>query len=157
MTTQLNDRDISNIVGLTPNGLAAFRELFVDTASTKEAVAGTVQATGSIQAATVLTLSSNAAFANERVVSFNNTQFLITDGGAGGQLTIALANPIGLNGGFQCTFNLAADTNLDLPTSGKVPSSAIGPYADDAGAAAAGVNVGEWYAKTGGTVSWRQV
>jgi hypothetical protein len=51
---------------------------------------------------------------------------------------------------------LAADTNLDLPPSGRVPSSEDGPYADDTAAAAAGIQVGQWYAKTGGTVAWRQ-
>jgi hypothetical protein len=155
MTTTVTRYDLQQIKGMTPKLLRALEELFVDTAIAGDAAAGAVAATGAIQNATVLTLSSNAAFGNERVLSLDPGQFSVTDGGAGGQLLVTLLAGIALNGGFRCTFNLEADTNLDLPSLGRVPSSADGPYADDAAATAAGVQVGEWYAKTGGTVAWR--
>lgn len=155
MTTTITRYDLQLLQGMSPKLLRAFEQLFVDTATANEAIAGQVQATGAIQNATVLTLSPNAAFANERVVFFNMDQFLVADGGPGGNLSISLASPITLNGGFQCTFNLRADTNITLPALGRVPSSVDGPYADDTAAAAAGINIGEWYAKTGGTVVWR--
>ena len=39
---------------------------------------------------------------------------------------------------------------------GKLKSKLPGPYADDAAASAGGVAANEIYAKTGGTVAWRQ-
>jgi hypothetical protein len=155
MTTTVTRYDLQQIKGMTPKLLRAMEELFVDTASAGVAAAGAVAATGAIQNATVLTLSSNAAFGNERVLTLDPSHFGVTDGGAGGQLLVTLLAAIALNGGFRCTFNLEADTNLDLPSRGRVPSSADGPYVDDVAASAAGVQVGEWYAKTGGTVAWR--
>lgn len=156
MTTQASRADLEQLKGITPKLIRFFEQLFVEGQSTKASVAGAVESTGALQNATVLTLSSNAAFTNERVLSLSSA-FTVVDTGPGGELQISLGGTVGLNGGFSCTFNLAADTNLDLPTLGRVPSSADGPYADDTAAAAAGVAIGEWYAKTGGTVVWRQV
>lgn len=157
MGTSITRADLQQLGGMTPKLLRALEALFVDTAAVSETVAGQVSATGSIQSATVLTLSTNAAFANERVLSLDPNFFEATDGGSGGAYAITLVNIIQTNGGYRCTFNLKADTNLDMPVSGRVPSSADGPYADDAAAAAAGINIGEIYRKTGGTVVWRQV
>lgn len=155
MTTTVTRADLQRLEGMTPKLLRALEDLFVDAAVAGEAVAGVVASTGALQNATVVTLSSNAAFANERVLAFDPNSFLTVDGGPGGTLLVSGLGGIKTNGGYACTFNLQADTNLDLPTSGKVPSSAIGPYADDIAAAAGGVGLGEWYAKTGGTVAWR--
>lgn len=157
MSTAITRADLQRLDGMTPKLLRALEELFVDTATTASAVAGQAAATGSIQNATVLTLSSNAAFNNERVLSLDPNFFRSTDGGPSSTLFITLVNIIQTNGGYACTFNLKADTNLDMPVSGRVPSSADGPYADDAAAAAAGIQIGEIYRKTGGTVVWRQV
>jgi hypothetical protein len=155
MTTNVTRYDLEQLKGMTPKLLRALEELFVDTAIATETLAGQVAATGALQNATVITLSPNAAFANERVLTLDPDQFLVTDGGGGGQLSISLVDGVVLNGGFRCTFNLRADTSLDLPTTGRLPSSVDGPYANDAAAAAAGIGLGEWYAKTGGTVAWR--
>lgn len=157
MGTSITRADLERLQGMTPKLLRALEALFVDTATISNTVAGQVDATGSIQNATVLTLSSNTAFNNERVLTLDPNFFSETDGGPGGTYKVTLINIIATNGGYRCTFNLKADTNLDMPVSGRVPSSADGPYADDAAAATAGINVGEIYRKTGGTVVWRQV
>lgn len=161
MTTRITRADLSQAFGpewvrRNPKLVRAL-EGIQDAAYTAESrTVGNAEATQALQDATVITLSPNETLTNERILALG-PGLDANDSGAGGALTIFMQFPIFLNGGFGCTFNLAADTNLDLPTEGKVPSSAIGPYADDAAAAAAGVNVGEWYAKTGGTVAWRQV
>lgn len=126
--------------------------------SNSDAIAGLTDATQGITAATALTLSNNAALDNERVFTPDPTAFTVTDGGPGGQYTLSLINLIALNGGFACTFNLAADTNLDLPPTGRVMTTDFqfpGPFADDAAAATGGVAVNSIYRKTGGTVAWR--
>ncbi|MDH7638958.1 hypothetical protein [Sphingomonas oryzagri] len=126
--------------------------------SNSDAIAGLTDATQGITAATALTLSNNAALDNERVFTPDPAVFTATDGGPGGQYGITLVYLITLNGGFACTFNLAADTNLDLPPSGQVMTTDFqfpGPYADDVAAAAAGVAVNAAYRKTGGSMAWR--
>lgn len=154
MTTKVTRDDLQRLQGMTPKLLRALEELFVDTAAAGETAAGAVAATGAIQNATVLTLSSNAAFNNERVLSGGDGITLTVDDATA---IISLANLIVLQGGFKCTFNLMADTSIDLPTSGRVGLADPGLYADDAAAAAAGVQVGELYRKASGVVSWRQV
>lgn len=133
-----------------------FEQLFATGQETAGAIEGQAGATRAIQDATVLTLSSNAAFNNERVVVFG-AAFEVTDGGPGGTLQIDLIGAAAVNGGFPVTFNAVADTNLDLPVAGRVLVSTISPaaYADDAAAAAAGIAVGEAYRVTGGNVAWR--
>lgn len=157
MTTSVSRADLELIKGITPKLVRFFEGLFSEGQSVKAGIEGAVASTGAIQNATVLTLSSNAAFGNERVLTLNPAQFQTVDNGPGGTLAVTLISVVNTNGGYQCTFNLRADTNLDLPSAGRVPSSADGPFADDAAAAAAGIQLGEWYAKTGGTVVWRQV
>lgn len=155
MTTRVSRADLEQLKGISPQLIRFFEELFLDGQSTKASVEGAVASTGAIQNATVITLSPNAAFGNERILVLDPAQFQVVDDGPGGNLSVALVSVVNTNGGFQCTFNLEADTNLNLPSEGRVPSSADGPFADDAAATAAGVQVGEWYAKTGGTVAWR--
>lgn len=139
-----------------PQLLRFFEQLFATGQSTAAAVEGQVDSTRAIQDATVLTLSSNAAFGNERVVQFGDG-LQATDNGPGSTLQISLGSVARTNGGFALTFNLVADTNLDLPVEGRVLVSTISPadYADDTAAATAGIAVGEAYRKTGGTVAWR--
>lgn len=159
MTTTLTRADIAAWCSNAPPGirekLIRFVEgLFTDVQASATAVDGAVAATGSIQNATVLTLSSNAAFDNERVLTAGDG-ITITDNGAGATLVISAESAIKTVGGYSLTLNLPSDSILNLPALGRIPSSNDGPYADDTAAAAAGVNVGEWYAKTGGTVAWR--
>jgi hypothetical protein len=156
MTTPVTRWDLQQLKGITPKLLHFFEDLFASSQSSASDAAGAVAATGAIQEATVLTLSSNAAFDNERILTAG-AGITLSDGGPGGALIISSGGSVTLVGGFALTFNLPADTVLDLPGTGRVPSSSDGPYADDTAAAAAGVGLGEWYAKTGGTVVWRQV
>jgi len=154
MTTRITYADLGSLQGISPKLLRAFAELFVDTAAAIESANGAVEATGALQNATAITLSPNAALNNERILNLG-TGFTVQDNGPGETLDVSLTFLITTNGGYACTFNLLADTNLNLPPTGTVPSSAVGPYADDTAAAAAGVAIGEWYGKTGGTVAWR--
>ena len=156
MTTVVTRALLSEITK-NPQLLQFFEQLFATGQATATAIEGQTGATRAIQDATVLTLSSNAAFNNERIVSFDSQYFQIVDGGPGGSLSITLLSAVATNGGYHLTFNLDADTNLDLPPDGRVLVSTISPadYADDAAAAAAGIAVGEAYRKTGGTVAWR--
>lgn len=156
MTTPVTRWDLQQLKGITPKLLSFFESLFATSQSSASDAAGAVAATGAIQEATVITLSSNAAFDNERILTAG-IGITLSDGGPGGPLVISSGSSVTLGGGFALTFNLAADTILDLPATGRVPSSSDGPFADDTAAAAAGINVGEWYAQTGGTVAWRQV
>lgn len=157
MTTVVTRALLSELTK-NPQLLQFFEQLFATGQANSSQIEGSAGATRAIQDATVLTLSSNAAFNNERIVSFDPAIFQVVDNGANSTLAISLISAISTNGGYRLTFNLFADTNLDLPTSGRVLISTITPaaYADDAAAAAAGVAVGEAYRVTGGNVAWRQ-
>lgn len=152
--TTLTRADLEKLFGNDPKVIRAFESLTQAVQDQASQLASQTDATEAINDATVITLSPNATFGNERVLALGEGLDAV-DNGPGNTLVLQLTFQISTNGGYPCTFNLKADTNLDLPTEGTVPSSAIGPYADDAAAAAAGVAVGEWYAKTGGTVAWR--
>lgn len=156
MTTPVTRWDLQQLKGITPKLLRFFEDLFASSQSSATDVAGAVAATGAIQEATVITLSPNAAFDNERILTAG-PGITLADGGPGGAIVISSDGGVTLVGGFALTFNLPADTILNLPATGRVPSSSDGPFADDTAAAAAGVGINEWYAKTGGTVAWRQV
>lgn len=155
MTTPVTRFDLSQLKGITPKLLRFFEEIFATGQSNASAIAGAVDATGSIQDATVVTLSPNAAFNNERVLQ-EGVGITLTDNGAGNALVISATNSITLNGGYAVAFNLPSDVVIDLPATGRVPSSSDGPYADDAAAAAAGIAIGDWYAAPLGVVTWRQ-
>lgn len=159
MATRVTREDLANLKGMTPKLLAALENLFVDARQNTETLEGTVSATTSLQAATVLTLSSNAAFDNERVLTPDPASFTLTDDGAGSAARLALKYPIETNGGFRLTLNLAGDTDIDLPTSGLLATQGTtsGPFADDTAAAAGGVAVGQTYRKPAGVLAWRQV
>lgn len=167
MSTTVTRSDIQKLASLVNGKLVPldtkllrwFEDLAGIGKSNAAAISGLTDATTGITAATALTLSNNAALDNERIFTPDPTLFIASDGGPGGQYTITLTYPIILNGGFACTFNLEADTNLDLPSSGRVLTDDIvfpGPFADDAAAATGGVPVNGAYRKTGGTVAWRQ-
>lgn len=138
MGTTITRADLAQLVGMSPKLLQALERLFVDVGTAQDTAnsAGTaagnaVASTGAIQSATVLTLSPNAAFNNERVLVFDPTYFSTNDTGPNGQ--------------FYVTF---------------VPPDALvtpGPYTDDAAAAAGGVEVGDIYKQPLGVVVWRQV
>lgn len=153
VTTPLTRTDLSRVFPNNPKVVLAFEQLFKSAASNSLAVTTGTEATQALNDATVVTLSPNAVFNNERVLAIDPASLTIVDNGPGN--TVVLAGKIGVNGGFRCQFTIQGDTNPILPADGVIPSSSIGPYATDAAAAAAGVGIGEWYAKTGGTVAWR--
>lgn len=157
MTTRVTRADLQSLSGISPKLIQFFEQLFATSVANSESIEGQASATGAIQDATVLTLSTNAAFSNERVLGLDPDLFTVRDEGPGGRLFVTLLAGIATNGGYRLTFNLLADTNLSLPPEGRVLESKVTPadYADDAAAAAAGVQVGEIYRKTGGTVAWR--
>lgn len=158
-TYLLNRGDLERIFPGNYRAVAVLEALQRNVTETQGAIAANVEATNNLGDATVLTLSSSGYFSNERVLALA-PGLVGTDGGAGQSFTLALdmKRLAATNGGFRCTFNLRADTNLDVPTMGRLVESTLGgaAYADDAAAAAAGVRIGEIYRKTGGTVAWRQ-
>lgn len=153
--TTLNWSDLSTLFPNNPKAVQAFLQLFQRVKATGEAVTAGVDATQALTDATVLTLSPNEALANERVLALDPSAFTFTDNGPGNTFVLSLLYAIATTSGYRLTLNLDADTNVKLPVAGVIPSSAIGPYANDAAAAAAGVQIGEWYAVTGGNVAWR--
>lgn len=155
MTTSVTRADLAQLKGITPKLIRFFEDLFSDTFTASADAGGAAAATSSIQNATVLTLSSNTAFNNERVVNFS-ADFTVVDHGPGGALDISLTG-ISVNG-FHLTLNLLADTNLNVPTDGTLATLNLGTsYATDAAAATGGVGIGEMYKGPTGTVVWRQV
>lgn len=155
--TTVTRADLQKITN-DPKVLRWFESLAGIGKSNSDAIAGLTSSTQGITAATALTLSNNAALDNERVFTPDPAAFSITDNGPGAQYLFGLLYLIVLNGGFACTFNLEADTNLDLPSSGRVLTDSItfpGPFADDSAAATGGVPVNGAYRKTGGSLAWR--
>lgn len=156
MTTSVTRNDLQQLKGISPKLTRFFEDLFSDGQATASSVGDAVVATGSIQNATVLSLSPNNAFNNERVFTPSTLDFRVTDNGPGSTLVVELVNRITLNGSFPLTFNMAAATNVDMPSEGTLATLDLGAvFADDAAAAAGGVLVGEMYKKTGGVVAWR--
>lgn len=119
-------------------------ELLFQATNLNTAALGTgAEATVALQDATVLTLSPNDTFTNERVVQSGQGIQLIDTGTA---LIIRLLYNLIINGGFQLRINLPADVDLTVIQSGTImleedPMADLGDYADDAAAAAAGVPV----------------
>lgn len=151
--------DLSRAFPDSPKLVLAFEQLF----QSGEAVAGIqtaqAEATGALDQATVITLSPNDAFGNERTLAVDSATMGINDEGAGGSVIIYLVNNVVTQGGFSCTFNLGSDTALDLPSSGRVLTDSFlsaGPFASDAAAAAGGVALGRPYRRSDGVVAWRQ-
>lgn len=153
----LNRRDLSTLFPGNTKAQMAFEQLFSRTASNTAAVTAGVDATTALTDATVLTLSPNEALSNERILAVDPASLSITDNGPGNTLVLALLYAIATTSGYRLTLNLDADTNVKLPVAGVIPSSAVGPYANDAAADAAGVEIGEIYKGPTGSVLWRQV
>lgn len=157
MTTRLNRADLEKALGGNLKVIKGIEDMQSSTSDSEVRIADNVAATAALQDATVITLSSNDALNNERILGVSDGLF-IQDTGA--QAVLSLLYLIVLNGGYACTFNLEADTNLDFPSEGRVLSDVYlrdGPFADDTAAAAAGVPIDDLYRKTDGTIVWRQV
>jgi hypothetical protein len=173
VTTSITRADLESLKGITPKLVRFFVDLFSDNADTARVASGAaataagaatvagqaVASTGAIQNATVLTLSNNAAFNNERVLTAGDG-ISFTDSGPNGTLVIAnsTTNPITVVGAFDFTLRIGADTDLTLPATGTLAALDLGAaYTDDAGATAGGVAVGQMYKRTDGLIAWRQV
>lgn len=155
--TKITRAEISRIVNGDPRAIRAWETMQDGVADLTGANGVQVDATQALQDATVVTLSPNDTFNNERVLQVANG-LQLTDTGPNGNLIISLLYQIITNGGYRLTFNLVSDTNLDLPPTGKVVESQLGgnTYATDALASAAGFQIGEIYKGPAGAVKWRQ-
>lgn len=146
----------------------AFEQQAVAVTENQEATSLQVEATQAIQDATVLVLSPNATFNNERVLKLGDG---ITATDDGTYLTLSVNDRVAhVAGGFRTDLTAQGDTNVVLPLdgvlatvdgyeeltnktlSGAVLAAAIlnaSEYASDAAAAAGGVPVGGLYLKAG--------
>lgn len=155
-------RDIlAKALGGDLRAVRAFEAEASNNADTAATLAATVDATDSIADATVLVLSPNASFNNERVLKLGEG---ITARDDGTFLILSVNDQVPhVSGGFAVQFQSTQDTRLQLPVRGLLatqdqpeslankvlvaPSiSNIGTYANDAAAAAGGVPIGGIYA-----------
>lgn len=151
--TTLTRADLVKVFGNNPKAIQAFETLQVKVASGEAAQTTTTATTDALQDATVVVLSSNNAFTNERILAVGSGLSIEDNGG---QVVLHLANPIAVLGSGTLRFAIEADTTVSLPQSGTLLTDDIpGPFLDDPAAAAAGIEVGKIYRKTGGTVAWR--
>jgi hypothetical protein len=134
-------------------------------------LAANVAATERLDQATVITLSGNAAFANERIL---RTGRGITAQDSGATLTLACNDTVPtVSGGFPLVLRVTADSDCTLPSKGQIATtgnvetlqrktldapklSGLGNYVDDTAAAAGGVPVGGVY-RNGSVVMVRVV
>jgi hypothetical protein len=110
--------------------------------------------------ATVIVLSPNQAFANERVLVLGDG---LTGSDDGARLTVKTSSNIPkINGGFKLFLTVSGDASLEAPLSGRLATltntetltnktldapkvTGLGNYANDGAAAAGGVPVGGIY------------
>lgn len=135
-----------------PFVILALDALFGTVDSVNTSVTTGADATQALQDATVLTLSPNDAFTNERVVAAGNG-IRLTD--TGSQLVISLLSLI-INGGGRLSINLGGDAQLTVIQSGTVmveeaAQADLVNYADAAAASAAGLPSGSLF-RTGEVV-----
>jgi hypothetical protein len=136
---------------------------------TQSVVVGNVEATDALQDATVLTLSPNTTFNNERVLRLG-PGITATDDGT--YLTLSVNDMVPhVAGGFRLGLTVEADTTLVMPLAGVLSTqdgeetlsrktltspliAGLLDYADDAAAAAGGVPVEGLY-RTGSALKIR--
>ncbi len=143
-----------------PRVQAAFEDLSIRANEAADATASTISATEALQDATVIVLSTNGAFTNERVLQWG-AGLSVDDDGANVTLRLNEGAPA-VQGGHQVTFVGQGPSTLILPLTGTLatrsnpetltnktlatPSvSGLGAYANDAAASAGGVPVGGVY------------
>jgi hypothetical protein len=160
IAARMTRKALANLLGDNPRLLRAF-EAQADAIDTNAAnLSTTAQATDDLNQATVLVLSSNTAFQNERVLELGVG---LSGQDIDGKLKLRTSDTIPkINGGFKLFLTVAGDTVLLLPLTGTVATtgnietlakktlnapkiSGIADYADDAAAAAGGVPVGGIY------------
>lgn len=120
-----------------------------------QTVNGSVEATAALKDATVIVLSPNGDFANERVLHLGpGIQMEVTDDAV--KLSV---DSVVFSQNYPVTLVARGTTTLLLPLSGELVSSikpridpsTLGAYVDDAAAAAAGVPVGGLYRNSAAT------
>lgn len=121
--------------------------------------AAQVAATDAMDQASVLTLSPNTAFRNERVLQLGAGLKGTEDGYS---FSLSLDGVAKVEGGFVCQLNVVGDTSVTVPLRGLLATTSnretltnktlsapalagLGNYADDAAAASGGVAVGGMY------------
>jgi hypothetical protein len=155
-------RDVlAKALGGDVRAVRAFEQEAAINADTAERLASNVDATDALNDATVLVLSPNAAFNNERVLKLGAGVSAKDDGAF---LTIFVDDEVPhVQGGFPVNLTATQATSLLLPTAGQIATtdqaetlsrkilsaalmSNVPDYASDAGA-----KVGEVYTITGST------
>lgn len=105
--------------GNDPRLLAAFEEQSAAVEAALDTTTGSIQATNSLQNATVLTLSANAVFNNE---------FIVTDGDgtaldiSEGSVSIRVDSTVARTNGQNVKFNAPSGVTLGLPVNGTLVS-----------------------------------
>lgn len=147
---------------------AAFEDQALAVDDVVEAVGTTAAATEALNEATVLVLSPNTAFTNERIVQAGTGIDIVDDGS---HVTIKVDADVPIVSGGAVKFFSTAATNLLLPKSGTLATlagaetlanktiqkpkiSTYGDFADDTAAATGGVPVGGIY-RTGSVLKVR--
>lgn len=137
--------DLAQIAGMNPRLLAAFEEQ----ASAVEQASNGVADTQALKDATVIVLSANGDFTNERVLQIGDGIAIeITDS------TVTLSvKDVARTEDYSATLIPPADVVLFLPPSGRLLSNTdfanLNDYASDALASAGGVQLGGLYLNSG--------
>jgi hypothetical protein len=158
-------RDVlTRALGGDIRAVRAFEQEAAINANTADRLASNVDATDALNDATVLVLSSNAAFNNERVLKLGAGISARDDGAS---LTIYADDDLPhVQGGFPVNLTATQKTNLLLPNSGRLATtdqvetlvgktvdkpilSGLGNYASDAAASAGGVPINGIYHNAG--------
>lgn len=151
---------LAKALGGNPRVVAAFERQAQKVEESAHAASANATATDAIQDATVLVLSPNAAFTNERVLRVGSGIRAHDDGQF---LTLSVADEIPhVQGGFVVHLTAQGETNIILPLAGVLVTrdatetlsgktleapklSVLGNYASDAAAATGGVPIGGVY------------
>lgn len=152
--------DIARIAPGNPRLVVALETTINSAPVVAAQAAASVAATDALDQATVLTLSPNTAFRNERVLAVG-TGLRSTDNGA--SLALDVNDTVArVSGGFACSFIVTGNTMVALPLTGVLATvgnaetlsnktlaapklSGLGNYANDGAAAGGGVPVGGVY------------
>jgi len=166
---RIRRKDLVGVFGDNERLIRAFEDQAALVDSNSEGLSTTATATSAMNEATVIVLSGNAAFANERVLSLGSG---LSGEDTGSELRIKVSDNIPkINGGFKLHLTVAGDASLFAPLSGRIATtqntetfenktldapkiSGISDYADDTAAAAGGVPVGGFY-RTGSVLKTR--
>lgn len=152
--------DIAAIAPGNPRLVVALETAINTAPVAAQQAAASVAATEALDAATVLTLSPNTAFRNERVLALGSG-LSSSDSGASLALDVS-ASVVRVSGGFTCSLVVTGNTMVAVPLSGVLATvantetlsnktlaapklSGLGNYANDGAAAAGGVPVGGVY------------